>query len=49
MTIDECIEIAERECQEPPCQQVAACDEADCCLIAYELWPHDDEPYDDPR
>lgn len=48
MTIDQCIELAERECEHPPCPHTAACDEAECCLVA-ELWPYDDEPYDDPR
>ena len=32
MTVDECVELAERECAEPPCPCVAECDREQCCL-----------------
>lgn len=59
MTIDQCIELAGRQCWAPPCVSAARCDEAGECLYAAhdddlhriedETWPYEDHPADDPR
>ena len=57
MTVDECIEIAERECEgsSGSCPIVADCDLAGFCIEGWMAgngsnpWPYDDHPADDPR